>query len=60
MTGHAALVGIERRDAGLDLVPGSAVVELENPMASVSGLDEIFRRAGGKDSCGSSSCSCGV
>jgi hypothetical protein len=41
MTGHAALVGVERRDTDLDLVPGSAVIELENPMTSVGGFDEI-------------------
>lgn len=58
MTGYTALVGVGRRDTNLDLVSRSAVVELENPMASVSGLDKIVWRAGSEDGCGGSSCSC--
>lgn len=58
MTGHAAFIGVGRRDADLDLVSGSAVVELENPMTSVGGLDKIVWRAGGEDGRGGSSCSC--
>jgi hypothetical protein len=60
MTGHAALVGIGRRDTDLDLVPRSAVVKLENPMTSVGGLDKIVCSASSEDGCGGSSCSCEV